>query len=63
MHYVLVCLKCGTGDYVITFPSPEERGKWAAEHTRGTGHEEWWVHDHPEGERVVYVNATGDEAQ
>jgi hypothetical protein len=38
---ILVCRKCGSGDLPMPFESYKERGKWAAAHTRGTGHERW----------------------
>ena len=41
--YVLVCRDCGNGDLPMPFSSPAERGKWAAEHTRRTGHDRWFV--------------------
>jgi hypothetical protein len=42
--YVLVCKEC---DPLLPMPfaSAAERGKWAAEHTRGTGHDKWFVRD------------------
>ncbi|TCO57150.1 hypothetical protein [Actinocrispum wychmicini] len=43
--YLLVCRACGTGDLIMPFGSAGERGKWAAAHTRGTGHESWFVRD------------------
>jgi len=45
--YVLVCRECGDGDDAVAMPfsSPEERGKWAAAHTRGTGHDRWLCDD------------------
>jgi hypothetical protein len=30
---------------VIRFSSTGERGTWAIEHWRGTGHDRWWLHD------------------
>lgn len=30
----------------IPFQTPQERGKWAAEHTKGTGHDSWIVLEH-----------------
>jgi hypothetical protein len=48
VFYLLVCLECEvepTRPSPIPFESAEARGKWAAEHTRGTGHERWWVED------------------
>ena len=46
-YYVLVCRDCGDGDDALPMPfgSAEERGKWAAAHTRGTGHNRWFVTD------------------
>ena len=54
MFYVLVCLHCSRGmdpeDWLaIPFGSPEERGKWATEHTAGTGHDQWVVLDQVRG--------------
>jgi len=43
MFFLLVCRECGNGDLVMPFDSPAERGKWAAGHTRGTGHDRWFV--------------------
>jgi hypothetical protein len=42
--YVLICLDCEP-IAPMPFPTPEERGRWAAEHTRATGHDRWEVHD------------------
>lgn len=42
VFYVLVCIECDD-DLSIPFPSAEERGVWASEHTRGTGHARWFV--------------------
>jgi hypothetical protein len=52
--YLLVCRECGNGDLVMPFGSAEERGKWAGAHTRGTGHDRWWVKDQRPGERVTF---------
>lgn len=41
--YVLVCRDCGDGDLPMPFTSQAERGKWASEHTSGTGHRRWYV--------------------
>jgi len=41
--YLLVCRECGNGDIVTPFDSPAGRGKWAGAHTRGTGHDRWFV--------------------
>ena len=46
--YLLICRDCTTGGarpLPIPFGSPEERGRYAAEHREGTGHDNWWVHD------------------
>ena len=43
--YLLVCRDCGDGKLVMPFASAAERGKWAAEHTEGTGHDNWFVKD------------------
>lgn len=45
--YLLVCLECGDPDdqLIMPFDSPDARGKWATAHTRGTGHDRWWVKD------------------
>jgi hypothetical protein len=47
VFYLLVCRECGDGDdaLVMPFESAEARGKWAAAHTRGTGHDRWFVYD------------------
>jgi hypothetical protein len=47
MFYVLACLECGDPDRPLPMPfgSPAERGKWASEHTRATGHDRWIVKD------------------
>jgi hypothetical protein len=42
--YVLVCREC-TPLLPMPFPSPAERGKWASEHTKATGHDKWLVKD------------------
>lgn len=50
--YVLVCRQCGDGDLPMPFDSPEARGRWASEHTKGTGHDRWFVTDQdPEPQR------------
>jgi hypothetical protein len=45
VFYLLACRECGNGDLVMPFSGQEERGKWAAAHTRGTGHNHWLVTD------------------
>ncbi|GAY12048.1 hypothetical protein [Pseudonocardia sp. N23] len=50
MMFLLWCRVCEpepSPDNVMPFESPAERGKWAAEHTRGTGHDRWLVFDVP----------------
>lgn len=47
-YYLLVCRDCGNLDddpLVMPFESAQARGKWAAEHTRATGHDRWYVED------------------
>lgn len=45
--YLLVCLECAPDQSekarAIPFGSAEERGKWAAAHRDGTGHDRWLV--------------------
>jgi hypothetical protein len=43
--FMLVCRQCGDGHLVMPFRSAAERGKWAAAHTEGTGHDKWRVAD------------------
>jgi hypothetical protein len=47
IFYVLVCRDCGDPDRLLPMPfsSPDERGRWASEHTRATGHARWFVVD------------------
>jgi hypothetical protein len=47
IFYVLVCRECGDGDLPMPFDSPVARGRWASEHTKGTGHDRWFVVDQP----------------
>jgi hypothetical protein len=51
IFYVLVCRQCGDPDRPLPMPfgSPAERGKWASEHTKATGHDRWFVLDQPAG--------------
>lgn len=51
--YLLVCRACGDGDLTLPFGSAEERGKWAAAHTKGTGHDVWRVWDKTRDEAEV----------
>lgn len=52
MFYLLACRLCGDParplvmPLVMPFGSPADRGGWAAEHTRATGHDKWWVKDY-----------------
>ena len=50
MLYLLTCRECGDPDRPLPMPfgSPAERGHWASEHTRTTGHDRWIVLDQPE---------------
>lgn len=61
---ILVCRVCGD-DLVYPFDSYGQRGRWAAEHTAGTGHKRWYVHDGwPTPEQAAQLIATHDaEAQ
>lgn len=44
--YLLACRECDPENLlVMPFGSAAERGKWASEHTRATGHDKWWVKD------------------
>jgi hypothetical protein len=45
--YLLACRECGDPEkpLIMPFGSAAERGKWASEHTQGTGHDRWWVKD------------------
>lgn len=42
--YVLICRECSP-ELPIPFPTPAERGRWAAAHTAGAGHDTWLVID------------------
>jgi hypothetical protein len=48
VFYLLACRECGDPErpLVMPFGSAAERGRWASEHTRATGHDRWWVKDH-----------------
>jgi len=62
--YLLICRECGNGDLVMPFGSPDERGKWAGAHTRGTGHDRWFVTETDRrlsGEQVAEMLARHDE--
>lgn len=62
--YLLVCRECGSGDLVMPFGSPAERGKWAAAHTRATGHDRWFVTESGgrlSSEQVAEMMARNDE--
>lgn len=63
--YLLICRECGNGDLVMPFGSPAERGKWAAAHTTGTGHDRWFVTESTgrlTGEQVTEMLAAHDRA-
>jgi hypothetical protein len=48
----------------MPFGSPAERGKWAAAHTRGTGHDRWFVTETDRrmtSEQVAEMMARHDE--
>jgi hypothetical protein len=62
--YLLVCRECGDGDLAMPFGSEEERGRWAGGHTRGTGHDRWFVTESSgwlPGEQVAGMLARHDE--
>lgn len=62
--FVIICRLCSP-DYVnnvIPFESAEARGKWAAEHTRGTGHDSWIVLDHPRNDAPEDNSVDGVDA-
>ena len=44
--YLLACLECEP-PLPMPFGSQAERGKWASEHTKGTGHDRWHVWQEP----------------
>lgn len=49
--YLLVCLECNKDIedpervQIVPFESAKDRGQWASAHTKGTGHDRWWVKD------------------
>jgi len=45
--YLLVCRECESAERPLPMPftTAAERGRYAAEHTRGTGHDRWIVLD------------------
>lgn len=47
IFYVLVCRQCGDPDRPLPMPfgTQDERGQWASEHTKATGHDQWLVLD------------------
>jgi hypothetical protein len=51
--YLIVCRDCDRLDdpLPIPFETAAARGKWAAAHTLGTGHDHWLVFDVPEPRR------------
>jgi Fe-S oxidoreductase len=57
--YVLCCNVCDADCGLVTpipFLSQRERGQWATEHTKGTGHDNWAVLTQKKGEPfgIVY---------
>ena len=44
--YLLLCFDC-TPPLPMPFLSLEERGKWAAQHTEGAGHDDYRVWEEP----------------
>lgn len=45
-YFVICCRACDEGTPLpIPFKTADERGAWAARHTRGTGHASWYVLD------------------
>jgi hypothetical protein len=66
VFYVLVCRECGDPEHPVPIPfgSPAERGRWASEHTWGTGHDRWFVLDQRAGEpdAVAVLKARDDAA-
>lgn len=64
VFFLLNCLDCddlGHRPLAMPFGSPAERGKWASEHTRGTGHDRWLVRD--ERRRVVSGEVVADAGE
>lgn len=47
--YLLVCRDCDDRERLLPLPfnSAAARGKWAAGHTAGTGHDRWTVWEEP----------------
>lgn len=44
-YYLLICRECDPKlQLPMPFESAEARGKWAAAHTGGTGHDRWWMY-------------------
>ena len=56
--YLLACLQCEP-PLPMPFGSPAERGKWAAAHTKGCGHDRWHVWEDPPGLRVPGDDSRG----
>ncbi len=64
---IIVCRTCSTDADMIAlvpFASWRERGKWASEHTRGTGHRRWlcldgWV-SHEEVREILFPTSAVD---
>lgn len=60
--YLLACLDCDQQEYPLAMPfsTPAERGKWAAEHTRETGHDHWFVKDMQRTSAMLAVTGSDD---
>ena len=45
--FLIICRECEPQDdpLVMPFPTPEARGRWAADHKAATGHDRWLVLD------------------
>lgn len=58
MIYLINCRDCDdqcSRPLTIPFESAAARGKWASEHTAGTGHSRWLVRDEPRRNKPVTV--------
>lgn len=62
VFYLLACLVCDP-PLPMPFSSEAERGKWAATHTRGTGHSRWHVWEDPPGLTVLKELTSKGEAK
>lgn len=69
--YVLRCLQCDDDSDMtldIPFPTAAARGRWAADHRDGTGHDRWFVTEvHrpiiPDSIKVVPLDPDGTPAR